>query len=76
MENKKTYKMHDAAHCDINDRENLNPEYDDCGHYVGGDGPDMHRDPNKYSSGLDMSVRPKSANKDQDPHHGPGVERT
>ena len=33
----------------------------------------LHRDPNKYSSGLDMSVRPKSANKDQDPHHGPGV---
>lgn len=80
MENKneklhRNCEMHDAEHCDINDHDNLNPEFDDCGHRVGGDGPDMHRDLNKYSSGLDMSVRPKNANKDQHPEQGPAYKK-
>lgn len=63
---------HDAAHCDINDHDNLVPGRDDCGHYVpSGPGYQMDQDAAMPGPGNPGTEPPHSA--DQDPGDGPGV---
>lgn len=65
---------HDAEHCDINEHHNLDPELDDCGHTVL-EGPGVGVPAYDGEEGVvEAGFKPDSANDDQDPQHGPGIE--
>ena len=68
---------HDAANCDINTHNNLDPGRDDCGHYIK-DGPGYQQDiDGQYgpATGIPAPGNPggPTHDTDQDPDHGPGV---
>ena len=65
---------HDAAHCDINEHHNLDPEFDDCGHTVKeGPGVGMPKGGGHPVNGVIEAYTTPKANRDQDATHGPGV---
>ena len=63
---------HDAANCDINDHDNLDPALDDCGHTVDGPGPGKNLPKADGHGGVIHSNIPHH-NADQEPEKGPGV---
>jgi len=65
---------HDAAHCDINEHDNLEPGADDCGHRAEpgpGAGPQKAADQRPFCA--PDPTAPSSINGDQHPNQGPGV---
>ncbi len=70
---------HDAENCDINEHANLEPDADDCGHYVNsGPGaaniPDLNEYTEKAGEKVVIAGATPRHNLDQDVEHGPGVE--
>lgn len=64
---------HTAADCEINEAPHNHPDMD-CGHYVHS-GPGVNPGtPNPAPFCAPDPTAPSSANGDQDPAHGPGVE--